>query len=104
MPKVDIPIKRLMQKRPEDWIAYLLPEQEDPLFDVVKPEKVPKAESRMDALWKLRDGDEFYYLHFEPQGYFDVAFPARMLRYRADIWEYTLSEGKDLLQFDRRCF
>src|SRR6056297_2823163 len=29
----------------------------------------------------------------EPQGYKDTSFSARMLRYRADIWEYTLRSG-----------
>ncbi len=93
MPKVEIPIKWLIQRRPKDWISYLLPQHEDTPFDVIIPDMVPKAESRMDSLWKLRDG-EGSYLHFEPQAYLDVAFPARMLRYRADIWEYTLSKGE----------
>lgn len=29
-------------------------------------------------------------MNFEPMGYYDVALPARMLRYRSDIWESTL--------------
>ena len=93
MPKIDIPIKRLMQARPKDWIEYLLPERSGELFMEIRPEKVPKAESRMDALWQIGTGTEFIYLHLEPQGYLDVALPARMLRYRADTWEYTMSKG-----------
>lgn len=93
MPKVDIPIKRLMQARPKDWIVYLLPEHSGEVFTEIRPEKVPKAESRMDALWQIGTGTEFIYLHLEPQGYLDAALPARMLRYRADTWEYTMSKG-----------
>lgn len=59
MPNVDILIKGLMQKRPEDFIAYLLPEYEDPLFDVIKPEEVTTQEFRVSALWRIRDGDDF---------------------------------------------
>ncbi|WP_425060149.1 hypothetical protein [Sporomusa carbonis] len=33
-------------------------------------------------------------VHLEAQGYLDPAFPARMLRYRADIWENTLTAGQ----------
>lgn len=30
-------------------------------------------------------------MNFEPMGYYDVALPARMMRYRSDIWEATLN-------------
>ncbi len=93
MPKIDIPIKRLMQERPMDWIEYLLPEHSEKHFSEFKQNLVPKAESRTDAIWQIGTGEESFYLHFEPQGYQDHAFPARMLRYRADLWEYTLSNG-----------
>jgi len=93
LPKVDIPLKRLMQLRPKDWIKYLLPELSGEEFAEIKSEKVPKAESRMDALWQIGVGTKLTYLHLEPQGYRDTALPARMLRYRADIWEYTMSKG-----------
>ncbi len=93
MPKIDIPIKRLMQERPMDWIEYLLPEHSKKHFREVKQDLVPKAVSRLDALWQIGLGEKSFYLHFEPQGYLDPAFPARMLRYRADLWEYTLTNG-----------
>ncbi len=48
----------------------------------------------MDALWQMGTGGNLFYLHFEPQGYLDGTLPARMLRYRADTWEYTLSKGQ----------
>lgn len=31
-------------------------------------------------------------LNIEPQGYLDYTMPARMLRYRSDIWEYTIQK------------
>jgi predicted transposase YdaD len=93
MPKIDIPIKRLMQARPGDWIEYLLPEYAKARFSEVQPDRVPKAESRLDALWQIGTGEDSFYLHLEPQGYLDPALPARMLRYRADVWEYTMMRG-----------
>jgi len=94
VPKTDITIKRLMQARPEDWIEFLIPEHKTSIFTEVKPDKTPKAESKMDALWQIGTGENMFYLHFEPQGYLDVTLPARMLRYRADTWEYTLFNGQ----------
>jgi hypothetical protein len=42
------------------------------IFTEVKSEKVPKAESRMDALWQIgigiSAGTDLIYLHLEPQG------------------------------------
>jgi predicted transposase YdaD len=93
VPKIDIPIKRLIQKRPRDWIEYLLPEHAEALFMELKTDKVPRAESRLDALLQVGTGPGAFYLHLEPQGYLDPALPARMLRYRADIWEYTIAKG-----------
>ena len=96
MPKIDIPLKRLIQKRPGDWIKYLLPEHADAPFMELKTDKVPKAESRLDALLQIATEPEAFYLHIEPQGYLDPALPARMLRYRADIWEHTVAKGLGL--------
>jgi hypothetical protein len=53
--------------------------------------KVPaKKESRLDKLVLIDSPNERFILNIEPQGYLDYKMPARMLRYRADIWEYTM--------------
>ena len=36
-------------------------------------------------------------MNLEPQGYIDAALSARMLRYRADVYESLLSTSRDLL-------
>lgn len=57
-------------------------------------EKIPaKKESRLDKLVLIEAPNEKYILNIEPQGYLDYKMPARMLRYRADIWEYTMGVG-----------
>jgi len=35
-----------------------------------------------------------YLVNLEPIGYHDIALPARMMRYRSDIWEATLNDRK----------
>ena len=56
-------------------------------------EKVPaKKESRLDKLILIEAPNERYILNIEPQGYLDYTMPARMLRYRSDIWEYTIQK------------
>jgi len=95
--KTDIPSKRLLQLRPEDWIKAVLGTVEDVKFREIKPEKNPKVESRLDALYLIEDEDTRFILNLEPQGYIDPAIPARMLRYRADVYESMLSTNRDLL-------
>lgn len=94
MPKIDIPSKRLIQIRPEDWVKLLVPGCKSEWISEMKTEKVPKTESRLDSLFWVDSPDGPYILNIEPQGYKDKAMPARMLRYRADIWEYTMSKDK----------
>ena len=89
--KSDIPMKRILQVRPEDWISFLFPKLTKINITEMATNKVPKAESRMDNLTFVNN--EFI-LHIEPKGYLDKALPCRMLRYRSDTWEYTIS--KDL--------
>lgn len=97
MAKIDIPSKRLLQLRPEDWIKAVLGTAEDVKFREIKPEKNPKVESRLDALYLIEDGNNSFILNLEPQGYIDPAIPARMLRYRADVYESLLSTNRELL-------
>jgi predicted transposase YdaD len=87
--KSDVPIKRLLQIRPEDWVAFLFPELDEIKLTDMAADVVPKAESRMDNV-KTVNGK--FICHIEPNGYLDRVIPARMLRYRADIWEYTMSK------------
>ena len=96
MAKIDIPTKRLIQLRPEDWAKALLPEYEDIMVTEMKPDKHAKVESRLDALFWIEYKDERFVLNIEPQGYYESALPARMLRYRSDVWEYTMSTGRGI--------
>ena len=93
MPKIDIPTKRLIQIRPMDWVKAILPEYENAEIAELKPDKVPRTESRLDSLFWIQNEKEQFILNIEPQGYLDPAIPVRMLRYRSDVWEYTISKG-----------
>jgi predicted transposase YdaD len=59
-----------------------------------KTNYTPKKESRLDSVLEINDPSGPYLLNCEPMGYRDKALPARMLRYRSDIWEATLIDGK----------
>lgn len=93
MAKIDIPTKRLIQIRPMDWVRVILPECDEVEITEMRPDKVPRTESKLDALFWIRSNNEQFILNIEPQGYLDPAMPARMLRYRSDVWEYTISKG-----------
>lgn len=94
MAKIDVPIKRLMQSRLEDWVEYILPDCSKDWIIEMDAEKVPaKKESRLDKLILIDAPNDRYILNIEPQGYLDYKMPARMLRYRSDIWEYTIEKG-----------
>jgi hypothetical protein len=89
----DIPIKRVLQIRTEDWVTFAFPEHTQVKLTDMKSDLVAriKKESLMDNVKLLNDSSV---VHFEPMGYKDEALPARMLRYRSDIWEYTASQKK----------
>ena len=94
MAKIDIPIKRLMQSRIEDWIKLILPDCKTEWIKEMDSEKVPaKKESRLDKLILIDAPEGKFIINIEPQGYLDYKLPARMLRYRSDIWEYTIEAG-----------
>ncbi|HHW44107.1 MAG TPA: hypothetical protein GXX25_09945 [Desulfotomaculum sp.] len=94
MPKIDIPVKRLVQRRPGDWVKYLNPGCAEDRISPFKSEYIPRAESRLDNVFEVEDPGGCYLVNFEPMGYHDVALPARMMRYRSDIWEATLNDRK----------
>ena len=94
MPKIDIPIKRLLQLKPADWVKYILPDCQDNWIKPFYTEYVPKQESRLDKTIEVDDPRGSYLINFEPMGYYDKTLPARMLRYRSDIWEVTLFKNK----------
>ena len=96
MPKIDLPIKRLLQQRPADWVNFILPDCREEWIKPYYTEFVPKQESRLDKVLEVDDPRGMYLINFEPMGYYDIKLPARMLRYRGDIWEYTLSKGKGI--------
>lgn len=97
MAKIDTPSKRLLQLRPEDWIKVILGTTNDIKFREIETEKHPKTKSNLDALFLVNDGENSFILNLEPQGYKDPAISARMLRYRADVYESLLSTNKDLV-------
>lgn len=90
---VDIPVKRIMQIRPEDYVEFIVPGCRREWIRELSPQKVPKRESRMDKLLFINSPEEEFILNIEPQAYYDKTMAARMLRYRSDIWEYTLQEN-----------
>ncbi|NHM26448.1 Rpn family recombination-promoting nuclease/putative transposase [Desulfofundulus sp. TPOSR] len=94
MPKIDIPVKRLVQRRPGDWVKYLNPGCAEDRVRPFKSEYTPRVESRLDNVFEVEDPGGYYLVNFEPMGYHDVALPARMMRYRSDIWEATLNDRK----------
>jgi predicted transposase YdaD len=94
MPKLDIPIKKLIELRPTDWVRYVQPGCREEWVTDFKTNYTPKKESRLDSVLEITDPSGPYLLNFEPMGYRDNTLPARMLRYRSDIWEATLTEGK----------
>ncbi|TYO95509.1 Rpn family recombination-promoting nuclease/putative transposase [Desulfallas thermosapovorans] len=96
MPKIDIPVKKLIELRPADWARYIQPGCREEWVTNFKTSYTPKKESRLDSILKINDPNGPYLLNLEPMGYRDNALPARMLRYRSDIWEATLTEGKGL--------
>lgn len=93
MAKTDIPSKRLIQLRPDDWAKLVLKDNNDIVLTEMKPDKNPKVESRLDSLFWIKGRQENFILNIEPQGYYEASLPARMLRYRSDIWEYTIGKA-----------
>lgn len=49
--------------------------------------------AKIDTLFWIKSKVERMILNIEPQGYYESALPARMLRYRSDVWEYTMGTG-----------
>jgi predicted transposase YdaD len=94
MPKIDIPVKRLFQQRPADWARYIQPGCRAEWVREFKTDFTPRKESRLDSVLEINDPEGLYLLNFEPMGYRDSSLPARMLRYRSDIWEATLNKGQ----------
>jgi len=91
---IDVPVKRLMQSSMGDWVKFLVPGCKEDWIKEMDASKVPaKKESRLDKLILVDSPDEKFILNIEPQGYLDYKMPVRMLRYRADIWEYTVEIG-----------
>ena len=91
----DIPIKRLLQIKTEDWVTFVFPEQSQVKLEDMQSDMVAriKKESLMDNVKWLNANT---IVHFEPMGYKDDGLPCRMLRYRADIWEYTVAHERGL--------
>ena len=97
MAKSDIAIKGLMQHSTQDWIKLLFSDVEVMEIQEIETDKVPaKKESRMDKLVKVETKKENLLIHMEAQAYHDRAMAARMLRYRADIWESYLNKNNEL--------
>lgn len=71
---------------PADWVRLIQPDCEDEWVTGFKTNYAPKKGSRLDSVLEIADPDEPYLLNLELMGYRDTALPARMLRYRSDIW------------------
>lgn len=84
----------MFQQRPADWARYVQPGCGEEWVHEFKTDYTPKKESRLDNILAIDDPDGQYLLNFEPMGYLDKTLPARMLRYRSNIWEVTLNKGK----------
>jgi predicted transposase YdaD len=89
-------MKRLFAIKPRDWVSFIFPDLTEVNIKAMPTDMVSKIknESRMDNVKQVND--EFI-LHIEPMSYHDSSLPYRMLRYRADIWEYMSLEKKDIL-------
>ena len=94
MPKIDLPVKRLVQRRSGDWVRFLQPGCKKEWIKPFKSEYTPKMSSRLDEVFIIEDPGGAYLINFEPMGYLDAALPVRMLRYRSDLWEATLQDKK----------
>jgi predicted transposase YdaD len=80
-----------MQIRPKDWANYVFPEMTYKTMRDMPSDFVNrlKEESLVDNIKWVDDA----IVQYEPMGYRDECLPARMLRYRSDIWEYTKRIG-----------
>ncbi|HUW65843.1 MAG TPA: hypothetical protein VMW83_14345 [Spirochaetia bacterium] len=96
MPSIDTPVKRMLQRCPGDWARFFQPDCRDDWVCNFKTNFVPMKQSNLDSMFEIADPNGPYLLHLEPQGYYGKALPVRMLRYRSDIWEATLSEGRGM--------
>ncbi|MGQ9558367.1 MAG: hypothetical protein ACUVTU_10480 [Desulfurispora sp.] len=94
MSKPDLAIKRLLQRRAGDWLAYLVPESKPQQIRPYQTEFSPKLSSRLDSVLEVEEANGNYFLHIEPMAYRDTALPVRMLRYRSDIWETVIKDRK----------
>ncbi|KFI34789.1 hypothetical protein HY00_09690 [Peptococcaceae bacterium SCADC1_2_3] len=94
MPKIDLPVKRLVQRRSSDWVKFLQPGCQKEWIKPFKSEYTPKTQSRLDEVFAVEDPKGAYLVNFEPMGYYDLILPVRMMRYRSDIWEATLHAGQ----------
>ncbi|KFD41286.1 hypothetical protein DK28_0210490 [Peptococcaceae bacterium SCADC1_2_3] len=94
MPKIDLPVKRLIQRCSYDWVKFLQPDCRQEWVKPFKSEYTPKIQSKLDDVFMVEDPGGAYLVNFEPMGYYDAALPARMMRYRSDLWEATLQDKK----------
>lgn len=98
MAQIDQPIKRLFQRRPTDWVRFIVPGIGDPKIRPFKTEYTPKVTSKLDdVFWIESDRSAPFLIHLEPMGYLDETLPIRMLRYRSDLWEATYHEQKKII-------
>ncbi|MQL53268.1 hypothetical protein GFC01_13580 [Desulfofundulus thermobenzoicus] len=65
MPKIDIPVKRLVQRRPGDWVKYLNPVCAEDRISPFKSEYIPRAESRLDNVFEVEDPGGCYPVNLE---------------------------------------
>ncbi|MFZ5591569.1 MAG: hypothetical protein ACOY81_07180 [Bacillota bacterium] len=57
MPKPDLAIKRLLQRRAGDWVAYLVPGSQPNQIRPYQAEYTPKLSSRLDSVVEVEEED-----------------------------------------------
>ena len=72
MPKIDLLVKRLVQRRSCDWVKFLQPGYREEWIKPFKSEYTPKVQSKLDEVFVIEEPGNPYLVNFEPMGYFDV--------------------------------
>jgi hypothetical protein len=91
-PTADKLTKRIFTISPQDWFRALHPDIAIKSIEGLPNNFVAKIknESITDFTRLINKNTVF---HWEPMNFKELAFPFRMLRYRADIWEYYANEA-----------
>ena len=105
MPKIDLPVKRLVQRRSYDWVRFLQPGRKKEWIKPFKSEYTPKMSSRLDEVFMIEDPGGAYLVNFEPMGYFDaVPCPCACCVTAATFGRQPCRTKREHRPFSRLCF